>query len=125
MLLAHTIGEKPNTEDLLMLVECEIKTRRHFLNRRSIEISVTDQIPFKDVQGCYDIVPVPAMELRQNLLALTRDNGDDDPASRCLNAIDEFRDEYGAPENEPRHPDLRSGRPWPILAPEPVANDGH
>lgn len=35
-----------------------------------------------------------------------------------------FRDEYGAPENEPRHPDLGSGRPWPILAPEPIANDG-
>ena len=33
----------------------------------------------------------------------------------------QIRDEYGAPEAEPRHPDIASGRPWPILAPDPDA----
>ena len=41
------------------------------------------------------------------------------PAARCLNRIDEIRDDYGAPENEPRHPDLESGQPWPIMRPDP------
>jgi hypothetical protein len=36
-------------------------------------------------------------------------------AKECLNAIDELRDEYGAPESEPRHPDIESGQPWPIV----------
>jgi hypothetical protein len=44
-----------------------------------------------------------------------------DPAARCLNAIDKTRDEYGGPEAEPRHPDLTSGKPWPILTPDPDA----
>jgi len=36
-------------------------------------------------------------------------------AKDALNAIDELRDEYGAPESEPRHPDIESGRPWPMV----------
>jgi hypothetical protein len=35
-----------------------------------------------------------------------------------------MRDENGAPEGEPRHPDLASGKPWPILVPDPDADDG-
>jgi hypothetical protein len=34
-------------------------------------------------------------------------------AEACLAAIDELRDEYGTSEFEPRHPDVKSGRPWP------------
>jgi hypothetical protein len=45
---------------------------------------------------------VPAVKLRQKLLAMTTSGGEDDPAARCLNFIDELRDEYGAPEAEPR-----------------------
>ncbi|WP_438826512.1 hypothetical protein [Ruegeria atlantica] len=43
----------------------------------------------------------------------------------CLNLIDQLRDEYGAPESEPRLPDLASGRRWPILKPNPDAGDGN
>jgi len=31
------------------------------------------------------------------------------------NVIDELRDDYGSVEGEPRHPDIESGRPWPIV----------
>ena len=122
-LLAHTIGENPEADDLLMLVEGEIKTGRSFLNWRSIQIAVTAQVPSKDWQGAHNVVPVPAVELRRKLLALTRSSSADDPAARCLNVIDEMREEYGAPETEPRHPDLASGWPWPILTPGPDAED--
>lgn len=36
-------------------------------------------------------------------------------AKQCLIAIDEVRDEHGAPDSEPRHPDIQSGQPWPIV----------
>jgi hypothetical protein len=36
-------------------------------------------------------------------------------AKQCLIALDEVRDEHGAPESEPRHPDIQSGKPWPIV----------
>jgi hypothetical protein len=38
--------------------------------------------------------------------------------------IDRVRDENGALEDEPRHPDLASGKPWPILVPDLDAEDG-
>ena len=31
-------------------------------------------------------------------------------------AGDGIRDRYGAPDSEPRHPDLASGKPWPIIS---------
>jgi len=35
--------------------------------------------------------------------------------------IDNVRDQYGLPEGEPRHPDLVSGKLWPIMTPDPKA----
>lgn len=122
-LLAHTVGENPEADDLLMLVECEIKSERSFLNWRSIQTAVTEQVSSKDWQGAYNIVPIPVVELRQKLLALTGSAAAAPPV-RCLNAIDKIRDEYGAPESEPRHPDLASGRTWPILVPDVDAELG-
>jgi NACHT conflict system protein len=119
-LLAHAIGENPDADDLLMLVDCEVKRGRSFLNWRSVQIAVTEQVSSKDWQGAYNIVPVPVVGLRPTLLALTVNGAADAPPARCLNAIDKIRDEYGAPETEPRHPDLASGRTWPILMPMPM-----
>lgn len=123
-LLAHAVGENPDADDLLILVDGEIKTGHSFLAWRSIQMAVTEQVPSKDWQGAYNIVPVPAVELRRKLLALTGDGGALDAAARCLNTIDKIRDEYGAPETEPRHPDLASDRTWPILTPDSDAEGG-
>ena len=63
-------------------------------------------------------IPVAVTELRQKLLAITTDGGSHDAAARVLREIDRVRDENGAPEDEPRHPDLASGKPWPIMTPD-------
>ena len=70
------------------------------------------------------MLPVAATELRRKLLALTTDGGQADAAARVLREIDRLRDEFGAPEDEPRHPDLASGKPWPILSPGSDAVSG-
>jgi hypothetical protein len=36
-------------------------------------------------------------------------------AGACLTAIDELRDEYGPAGLEPRHPNIKTGRPWPVV----------
>jgi hypothetical protein len=50
---------------------------------------------------------------------MTTDGGPTDVATRCLIEIDKIRDEYGTPDSEPRHPDLGSGKQWPIMMPDP------
>lgn len=124
-LLARAVAEDPGTDGVLMLIDFEMKAGRSFMTWQSLQSAVTVHVPAENWEGAYNVVPVPALELRRNLLAMTGSGGKDDPATRCLNLIDKLRDEYGAPESEPRHPDLASGRPWPILTPDPDAEDGN
>lgn len=37
-------------------------------------------------------------------------------AEACLTRIDELRAEHGRVVSEVRHPDILSGRPWPLAA---------
>ncbi|HLF12263.1 MAG TPA: hypothetical protein VJA26_13735, partial [Gammaproteobacteria bacterium] len=114
-LLAYAVAESPDVDGLVLLIKLEIQHKRSFLSWRTIDSLVTEHIPVEGSQGTYNVAPVPAIELRQRLLAMTTDGGPTDAAARCLRHIDELRDEYGMPDSEPRHPDLASGRPWPIL----------
>ncbi|MCZ7938021.1 NACHT domain-containing protein [Agrobacterium salinitolerans] len=123
-LLARAVAEDPGADGVLMLIDSEMKTGVSFMTWQSIQSAVTEYVPAENWEGAYNVVPVPAIELRRKLLAMTGSGGKDDPATRCLNLIDKLRDEYGAPESEPRHPDLASERPWPILTPDPDAEDG-
>jgi hypothetical protein len=122
--LASAVAEYTDTDGVLMLINFEIRTGRSFVGWREVQSAVTEHVPADNWEGVYNVVPVPAVVLRRKLLAMTASGGKDDPAARCLNLIDKLRDEYGAPESEPRHPDLASGRPWPILTPDPDAEDG-
>lgn len=122
--LASAVAEDPGTDGVLMLIDSEIKSGRSFMTWQSIQSAVTEHVPVENWEGAYNVVPVPAAELRRKLLAMTSSGGKRDPAARCLNLIDKLRDEYGAPDSEPRHPDLASGRLWPILTPDPDAEDG-
>lgn len=123
-LLASAVAEDPGADGVLMLIDFEMKTGRSFMTWQSIQSAVTEHVPAENWEGAYNVVPVSATELRRKLLAMTSGGGKHDPAARCLNLIDKLRDEYGAPESEPRHPDLASERPWPILTPDPDADDG-
>jgi hypothetical protein len=117
--LTQAIAENPDEEGLLLLVKFENDLKRSLVGWRTIESVVTERVPSEDWKGAYNIVPVPAGSLRKKLFALTMDGGSADAASRCLRQIDMLRDEHGMPEAEPRHPDLASGKSWPILAPDP------
>ena len=117
-LLARAVAENPDGEGLVLLVDIENKQNQHFLDWRAIEAVVTEHVPVENWSNTYNVVPVPAAELRQALLARTDDGGCMDAAARCLTTIDLIRDEHGIPMSEPRHPDLAAGKPWPILAPD-------
>jgi hypothetical protein len=119
-LLAEAVANIDATDALPLLVELETKLKRPLISWRTVERAVTEHVPSEHWRGARDVVPVPATELRKKLLAMTTDGGPQDSAARVLREIDKVRDENGAPKEEPRHPDLTSGKPWPILAPEPA-----
>ena len=120
-ILAHAVAENPDEDGLLLLVRFEKELKRAFVGWKTVELVVTEDVPAEGWTGAYNIVPVPAGALRQKLFALTTDGGPKDAAARWLRQVDEHRDEHGMPEAEPRHPDLASGKPWPIMQPDPDA----
>jgi hypothetical protein len=117
-LLAQAVAENADVDGLLLLIQSEIVQKRAFVSSRTIESVVTEHVPDEDWKGAYNVLAVPAVELRRNLLALTTDGGPTDVAAHYLNMIDGIRDDYGTPESEPRHPDLASGKAWPIMKPD-------
>ena len=114
-ILARALAEHTDAEGLLHLIKIEMEHKHAFISSHTIEKAVTVHVPSENMKGAYNIVPISAAQLRQQLFALTTDGGPMDIAARYLNQIDEIRDEYGAPDDEPRHPDLASGKPWPIM----------
>jgi hypothetical protein len=86
--------------------------------QRAIHEAALSKQPAADWAGAYELHPVPLPELRKTLFAMTQDESPATAAlaKACLAAIDELRDEHGASEFEPRHPDVESGRPWPPAA---------
>lgn len=120
-LLAEAVAENPDAEGLFLLLRLDVGKKRKHVSWRTIQNVVTEHVPIENWQGAYNVVPVAANDLRRRLLAMTTDGGADDDAARYLNEIDRIRDEHGTVETEPRHPDLASGKPWPIMTPDPDA----
>jgi len=116
-LLAQAVAESPDVDGLLLLIRMEDNRKGSYLSWRIVESVITNHVPSEDWKGAYNIVPVPAVALRKKLLAMTTDGESGDAAARCLRLIDELRDQHGTPDSEPRHPDLESGKTWPILIP--------
>ena len=119
--LAAAVSEALDADGLLLIIALERRWNIGLLSYHNILDVVTEQVPAPGWSNAYSIVPVQVANLRRRLLAETSDGSEKDQAARVLNTIDEIRDEHGRAMDEPRHPDLLSGRPWPILTPDPDA----
>ena len=114
-ILAQAIAERPDENGFFLLIELGRKHNRNYIHEGTIERMTSKFTPSQEVEGAFNIIPVPANSLRRRLLDMTTDGGPSDVAAQYLNQVDEARDRYGAPESEPRHPDLASGKPWPVI----------
>jgi hypothetical protein len=117
-ILGHTISEAADADGLLLLIRSYAEQGKPASYLRSaIEHVAVGRRPSADWEGATETFSVPVSELRKMLFSMTKD---DTPEARlaagCLTIIDELRDEYGPAESEPRHPDIDSGRPWPLEA---------
>ena len=75
-----------------------------------------------DSSGTQQLYSLPAAELRKGLFDIVIS---DSPAKKrlaieCLCAIDEIRDNHGHVDSEPRHPNINTCVPWPLLDAENV-----
>lgn len=108
-----------DTESILSLVHWCARTGQSgnslYMSLRKVAV---DERPSAQFSGAVTLFPLPVDELRRRLyvLALTQ-TGEAGVARQCLALIDGIRDDFGYPESEVRHPDIRSGQPWPLLAP--------
>ena len=116
-ILAGIVAECVDAEGLLLLVEIELRDGKPTVGWRAIERVVTKHVQDENWVGAYNVVPDPVPDLRRALLAIVRDGGLADAAARCLDYIDMLRDDHGFPPSEPRHPDLASGKAWPMMRP--------
>ena len=66
--------------------------------------------------GAYEEFGVSLTTFRQELFGIAVANeARSTLAERCLLAIEKIRDSHGRINDEPRHPDIGSGRAWPIV----------
>ena len=86
---------------------------------RGVQDMIYTREPHSPDGTSYELRPRNASELRRQLFALTVSPDKEKAAFAVdyLTRIDMIRQEYGATEDEPRHPDIQSGRPWPYVAP--------
>jgi hypothetical protein len=117
-ILEHAISEAVDADGLLLLVRSYAEQGKPASYLRSaIEHVAEGRRPSADWAGATEVFSVPVPELRKRLFAMTNDDTPEAKlAAGCLTIIDGLRDEYGPAESEPRHPDIDSGRTWPLEA---------
>jgi hypothetical protein len=116
-LLESALAEYPDEDSILLIISRYISLKERFGPnlRRALERVVTRHVPSTSWQGAFDIEGEPVNKLRREMFKLLAGNADEQALARdCLTYIDRQRDEHGRPFAEPRHPDIRSGKPWPI-----------
>jgi hypothetical protein len=116
----YVLAELGDPEAVLTLVRAYAAVGRGFdgLLQRAIHEAALSKEPAADWVGACELHPVPLLELRKTFFAMMQHGSARAAAlaEACLADIDGLRDEYGASEFEPRHPDVESGQPWPVVA---------
>ena len=83
----------------------------------SIEGLATEKQPVDGNDSSYHMKPFDITSVRKKLFQYaSSDTPLSNIANDILNEIDRVRDEYGHPSSEPRHPDINSGKAFPLDA---------
>lgn len=115
-LIFSVLLKASSAEGLMAAVQSPVgrqTIRRH--GHSGVEDMIYTKEPLSPDGTSYELKPRNVSELRRQLFALI-DSPDKDKAAFAMDylaLIDMIRQEYGAIEDEPRHPDIQSGRPWP------------
>ena len=117
-IVERAISEAADIKAIMMLVKSYAAQKKPFDGTlyESLRHVLIEERPSPRWGGIQELFGIPTPELRQKLFGLvSEDSAVSDLAVACLNAIDDIREHYGEAESEPRHPDIKTGRPWPII----------
>lgn len=115
---ARIIAESGDPDGVLLLVQQYAAAGGTLdgLLSSGLRNAAVGQRPSEELIGSDELFSVALPELRKALFDMTKGEGAAASlAIASLIEIDELRDHYGQPESEPRHPDIASNRPWPII----------
>jgi hypothetical protein len=116
-LLEGAIAESADETGVLVLVQNHVRRAEPYSGsiEAAIRHAVIDEQPSRDWADAKELFGIAVPSLRKKLFGLIQGNTPEAQlAWKSLTRIDELRDDYGPVESEPRHPDIESGRPWPI-----------
>ena len=117
--VTHAITEVADVDAIVLLVQGYAADNRQFDGTldQAIRGVALGQRSLPHWGNAYELYSVDASVLRKRLFAMIDGStAQAKIAERCLTGIDELRDEHGRVDTEPRHPDIVSGRPWPLAA---------
>lgn len=118
-LLEYLFGEIADSDDVIEIV------KKYFASGRGFDGQLGNVLrgatlwhePVPGAGASYYIRPASVGKLRRFLFEIARKRAPEAAlGARCLIEIDELRDEHGIAAGDPRHPDIRSGCPWPTEA---------
>lgn len=120
-IVGHALSEKPSLDIIKVEFDKSVAEEKAFSQTglhsmiRNLLIGREESDSFK---GAFELFGQPSAELRSWLLPMTQVGNEviSNLAIEALKIIDSLRDEYGSPQSDPRHPDLSSGLPWPIVS---------
>ena len=122
-IVERAIAEAADVEGVMILVRgyaAHDKPLDGTLHTAIRHVTVGER-PSANWAGASELFSVPAPELRKKLFGMVHGDAAEARlagsrlAAGCLTSIDEIRDDYGEAESEPRHPDIKTGRPWPMI----------
>ena len=83
----------------------------------AIRSVAVDRQPVEGYPYQFNVSSAPLKGLREALFKMIVESKSESKlAEVCLTEIDKQRDIYGRVEDEPRHPDIASGKAWPLAA---------
>jgi hypothetical protein len=112
----HLFGEIGGETDLVTMVKKYVASGKPFDQRMAaaVESVTVDHVPVREGSNVYNVNPASVGSVRKALFGLLAGSAAEAAlAANCLTAIDKLRDQYGIAANDPRHPDIMSGKPWP------------
>lgn len=119
-ILEYGIAESADTDGVLLLVRVGAAQDKRVGDTplyTALRHVLIGQTPIES-SGMHQLHSLPVPELRKGLFDMVVNGSAPECrlANESLTIIDEIHDDYGWVASEVRHPDIKSGKPWPLEA---------